>query len=108
MELHYKIQTYEWGKRGLDSIVARLFANVNKDFIIQNNVAYSELWLGTHVNGPSTLKNGELLSKLLIKNPEYLGSAVRANFGDELPFLFKVLSVNQALSIQAHPSKVRF
>ncbi|RZC35000.1 mannose-6-phosphate isomerase, partial [Asbolus verrucosus] len=91
MELNYKIQTYEWGKRGDESKVAVLHANVNKSFKIEKNVPYSELWLGTHENGPSSLKNGDTLSSLITKHPEYLGD--------------KVLSVNQALSIQAHPSK---
>ena len=34
-----------------------------------------------------------------------LGQDSRQKFGDNLPFLFKVLSVNKALSIQAHPDK---
>ena len=48
--------------------------------------------MGTHVNGPSSLKGGkhQLLSVFL---------------GRDLSFLFKVLSCNQALSIQAHPCK---
>eukprot|EP00951_Prasinocladus_malaysianus_P004978 scaffold35369_cov15-Prasinocladus_malaysianus.AAC.1 len=35
--------------------------------------------------------------------PRSLGRAAR--FGDDLPYLFKVLSVETALSIQAHPDK---
>ena len=30
---------------------------------------------------------------------------VRAAFGDRLPFLMKVLAVNEALSLQVHPSR---
>jgi mannose-6-phosphate isomerase len=105
MELNYKIQTYAWGRKGGESKVAALHANVNKNFKIEKNVPYAELWLGTHVNGPSSLKNGDYLSKVITQHPEYLGDNVRKQFGDQLPFLFKVLSVNQALSIQAHPAK---
>ena len=39
------------------------------------------------------------------KDPSVLGDKVRARFGDDIPFLFKVLSVEKALSIQAHPDK---
>jgi len=46
---------------------------------------------------------GQLLSDLVTSKPELLGEESRAKFGDKLPFLFKVLSVGKALSIQAHP-----
>ena len=110
MELDYKIQTYAWGKKGADSLVATLHANVNKKFKIENNESYAELWLGTHVNGPSVIKGSdELLSDFLNKHPECIGSThVRKMFGTELPFLFKVLSIDKALSVQVHPSKVSF
>lgn len=41
---------------------------------------------------------------LLRDRPELLGAALPA-FGCDLPFLFKVLSVGTALSIQSHPDK---
>ena len=70
-----------------------------------------KLWMGTHPKGPSTVSSsddkGMSLSDWIAKQPECLGSKVRAKFGDKLPFLFKVLSVNKSLSIQAHPKKVR-
>ena len=34
-----------------------------------------------------------------------LGEEVAKRFDNKLPFLFKVLSINKALSIQAHPTK---
>lgn len=109
MELDYKIHTYAWGKKGKNSKVANLYANVNKSFKIDDKIPYAELWLGTHVNGPSSIKSLKTpLSDVFSKKPEYLGSKVRQRFGDQLPFLLKVLSVNQALSVQAHPSKVSF
>ncbi len=37
----------------------------------------------------------------------FSGTKVKSAFpGEGLPFLFKVLSVNSALSLQAHPNKV--
>lgn len=34
-----------------------------------------------------------------------LSPAISKKYGSKLPFLFKVLSINKALSIQAHPNK---
>ena len=107
MELTCKIQNYAWGKKGSKSKVGTLYSNVNKDFELEEDVPYAELWMGTHVNGPSIVKeDGETLASLIFKHPEYLGEKVAELFNNELPFLFKVLSVEKALSIQAHPSKV--
>lgn len=49
---------------------------------------------------------GNLLSSYIKEHPKSLGSNISQKFGSDLCFLFKVLSVNQALSIQAHPEKV--
>ena len=48
--------------------------------------------MGTHASGPSYVKNCSSLTTL----KDHLGD-------QDLPFLFKVLSVRTALSIQAHP-----
>lgn len=50
--------------------------------------------------------SGEVLGEYIRRQPGVLGFPVIEKFGEQLPFLFKVLSVNQALSIQAHPNKV--
>jgi len=84
------VQDYAWGIRGMDSRVAR-YALENKALEeVDPDTPYAELWIGTHPKGPSRLKTGELL---------------RDAIGEDLPFLFKVLSAGKALSIQAHPDK---
>lgn len=106
MELQCKVQNYEWGKRGSASKVAQLQKGANRQFEIDQSLPYAELWMGTHVNAPSVVKStGNPLADVITQHPEYLGEEVLKQF-QELPFLFKVLSVNKALSIQAHPSKV--
>lgn len=106
MELVYPVQQYAWGKTGSQSAVALLAKSGNSDFTLDESAPYAELWLGTHPNGPAKLlKSGQSLKDYLDQNPDALGESTRAKFGDELPFLFKVLSVNKALSIQAHPDK---
>jgi mannose-6-phosphate isomerase len=53
--------------------------------------------------------SGDLLSDYLQKNPDLIGSSIAAKYEDakngNLPFLFKVLSIAKALSIQSHPDK---
>lgn len=107
MELKCTVQQYAWGKLGKDSEVALLSCGGDPDFMIDNTMPYAELWMGTHPNGPSVLKgSSQKLGNWIKSHPGSLGSKVTEKFGVQLPFLFKVLSVNQALSIQAHPDKV--
>ncbi len=66
--------------------------------------------MGTHAKGPSKISHpkdleGLLLSDWLESNQWALGDTVAEKFHGKLPFLLKVLSINIALSIQAHPSK---
>ena len=108
MELKCAVQRYAWGKVGSNSQVALLAKSSDKQFEIESSSPYAELWMGTHPNGPSELGNchsREPLSDYIKRHPDVLGDNCRKQFGDNLPFLFKILSVNKALSIQAHPNK---
>lgn len=108
VELLCDVQTYDWGKLGKSSAVARFAAAQSPDFHIQESTPYAELWMGTHPKAPSQIKGGkENLRELVAGNDKLLGEKVAAKFGDqEIPFLFKVLSIRKALSIQAHPDKL--
>jgi mannose-6-phosphate isomerase len=68
----------------------------------------AEMWMGAHPKAPSVVVHDgrEIpLPQAIAEDPEaILGPAVRARFGDALPFLFKVLAAAAPLSIQAHPS----
>ncbi|KAF9524392.1 RmlC-like cupin domain-containing protein [Crepidotus variabilis] len=106
-------QKYDWGKIGRTSSVALLSeASKVPDFSIDEKSPYAELWMGTHPSGLSCLtSSGESLSSHLAKHPEFMGKGILENFKNEgseqgnLPFLFKILSIEKCLSIQAHPSK---
>lgn len=103
MEIVGDLKTYEWGKFGQQSIAARLAKLNQSDFRSSSDQTYAELWMGDHPSGPSTLKsNGKSLSAVINKNRADLIGGM-----DKLPFLFKVLSINKALSIQVHPNKVK-
>lgn len=86
-QLSPKAQNYEWGKIGHDSIISYFYNNID------SNKPYAELWMGTH-------KKAE--SKVIVNNEKILLSE---HLNKNLPFLFKILSINKALSIQVHPDK---
>ncbi len=106
-----KCQQYEWGKVGRDSLVAQLAKSAGGDsFSLQEDKPYAELWMGTHPSGPATIQASTdsapvLLSAWLQEHPETVGVVPPGYKTDDLPFMFKVLSINTALSIQAHPDK---
>lgn len=96
MELLGNVKNYEWGKLGRDSKVAQL-AHLNESLNIEDSKPYSELWMGDHVSGSSAVKvTSKPLSDELKENPHLLGGLQR------LPYLFKVLSIETALSIQVY------
>jgi mannose-6-phosphate isomerase len=94
-----KIQNYAWGGR---QYISEL---LGKD---EKGQKAAEYWLGAHVNSPSLVvtDDGEIaLNTFLDSNlNQRLGVAIAKKFGS-LPSLFKVLDVNNMLSIQVHPSK---
>lgn len=103
------VQNYGWGKIGENSKVAQLVKN-QSGFAVNNEAPYAELWMGTHPNGPSKVLGAsdgdELhLQDLIKSDPSFLGGNIINKFGVNLPYLFKVLSINKSLSIQAHPTK---
>lgn len=62
--------------------------------------------MGTHPSNPSKcLKTGRSLLDLVDDNEALLSQATIVRYGKKLPFLFKILSISKALSIQAHPNK---
>ena len=62
--------------------------------------------MGTHPSNPSKdLTTGRTLLDLVQDNQALLSTEISQKYNQKLPFLFKVLSINKALSIQAHPNK---
>ncbi|KZV75219.1 mannos-6-phosphate isomerase [Peniophora sp. CONT] len=99
-------QQYDWGQVGLSSKVAQ-FAKATDVESIDESKPYAELWMGTHTKSPSTVE-GKPLSDVLAANPRFIGDDVAKKFdaaNGNLPYLFKVLAIAKALSIQSHPDK---
>jgi mannose-6-phosphate isomerase len=64
------------------------------------------MWMGTHSGNPSyDYETKRPLEDFIKDNQMLMGNDVVKKYGEKLPFLFKVLSANKALSIQAHPNK---
>ena len=93
--LHGTFQHYAWGTA--DAIPELLGQPADGKPV-------AEYWLGAHPLAPSEA-GGLRLDALVAGQPEVIGEASRARFGDRLPYLVKVLSARHALSLQAHPSR---
>jgi mannose-6-phosphate isomerase len=102
-----KIQHYDWGMRGEQAFIPRFLGRETSG----NKKPYAELWIGAHPKAPSdVVMNGEHvpLPDLIAGHPfEILGRSVVDIFKGTFPFLFKIVSVAEPLSIQAHPDKVQ-
>ncbi|KLV09614.1 mannose-6-phosphate isomerase [Photobacterium aquae] len=100
--MHNIIQDYAWGST---TSITELFGFANPEQKPQ-----AEIWMGAHPNGCSTIEvnaTPTLLSDFISNDMAALiGPQTAEQFG-ELPYLFKVLAAEKALSIQVHPSKVQ-
>ncbi|OAK95519.1 mannose-6-phosphate isomeras-like protein [Phaeosphaeriaceae sp. SRC1lsM3a] len=106
IRLECGVNSYDWGKVGKSSAAAKFHAATASDFSIQEEKPYAELWMGTHPSLPSKdLETKRTLLDLVQENQALLSSDIAQRYENKLPFLFKVLSINKALSIQAHPNK---
>lgn len=96
------IQNYAWGAKGKSAFIPKL---LNID--LEKDMPYAELWMGAHPRASSEIevdRKWQNLDHVIRKYPlETLGQSVVERFGSKLPFLFKVLSAAEPLSIQVHP-----
>ena len=62
--------------------------------------------MGTHPKQPSKdVETQRTLLDMVQDNQALMSPNIGKKYGNKLPFLFKVLSIRKALSIQAHPNK---
>ncbi|KAJ5082427.1 hypothetical protein N7532_011470 [Penicillium argentinense] len=107
LRLQCGVNSYDWGKVGQESAAARYAATTAApDFAVEAEKPYAELWMGTHPSLPSKdVETQRSLLDLVQDNQALLSTEISERYGSRLPFLFKVLSIRKALSIQAHPNK---
>ena len=99
-KLKGRVQHYAWG--GYTYIPQLVHFN-NID-----NKPCAEYWMGAHPSAPSQLviDGCEIsLEKIIEENKEIVLTNDIINKFGELPYLYKILDVNEMLSIQVHPSK---
>ncbi|EMR11591.1 mannose-6-phosphate isomerase, class I [Pneumocystis murina B123] len=100
-------KTYEWGQIGFSSCIARFLASAQPEVTLHCDEPYAELWMGVHPSAPSIVQySRQFLQNHLEMNQVLLTKSIIDAYGPTLPFLFKILSINKALSIQAHPDKM--
>lgn len=93
------IKDYDWGTK------TKLFELFN--IANPNNQPQAEMWMGIHPSGVSTAIDSHgkqiKLDQLITQNSvAILGDKTQNEYGT-LPYLFKVLSAQDPLSIQVHP-----
>ncbi len=106
LRLRGRVKEYAWGKVGSSS---RIFSMAPQS---RADAPLAEFWLGSHPQGSADveLDDGSLIpfDVVLRQHPQaLLGDRCVERFGDQLPFMMKVLSVHRdhGLSIQIHPTR---
>ena len=97
--LQNHVQHYDWGSK---SAIPALLGCPNFE-----ELPWAEFWMGAHPKSPSQLELDGVetpLDAACIQRPlEFLGDRVLHQLGPNFPFLFKILSADRPLSLQAHP-----
>ncbi|MFP5040073.1 mannose-6-phosphate isomerase, class I [Parasediminibacterium sp. JCM 36343] len=100
-QLTGKVQNYAWGGYTYIPQLLGFDNTVHKPC--------AEYWMGAHPSAASIISDGTSsipLNEYINSNPAgAITETVFKRFG-ELPYLFKILDVNDMLSIQVHPTKV--
>lgn len=108
--LFSQVQHYAWGTKNRQAFIPKLLG-----VPIEPELPYAELWIGAHPKSPSVvvphgaqgyrLEDPITLDKFIKESPiELLGQKCFDRFGAKLPFLAKILSAGDNLSIQVHPT----
>ena len=105
-KLFNKVQNYVWGTKNEDAFIPK-FLGIEP----VKDLPYGELWIGAHPKSPSEIEIDDSkypLNSVIENYPEMiLGKSVAIKYNNKFPFLLKVLSAAQALSIQLHPNKIQ-
>lgn len=96
LPLEGTIQTYAWGG---DSFLSDLIGKRQP-----SAETWAEWWLGAHPKGPAETAMGTLDTLIGDRPAEVLSKKIAAQYENKLPFLLKVLDVQDMLSIQVHPT----
>ena len=95
------MRTYAWGSR---TAIAEFTGRPSPDSASRGRALVRRPSGRPGVAGDRRRSETSLLDAVRADPEGQLGAAVRARFGDALPFLVKVLAADEPLSLQAHPS----
>lgn len=99
LRLQCPVQHYAWGST---ESIPKLLNQENP-----SGQPWAELWMGAHPKSCATLADGSSLADFIESEPtRILGASSTLNDG-KLPFLFKILAADRAVSIQCHPNKAQ-
>lgn len=111
LRVYPAVKQYQWGMKDRSCWVGK-FADTKQE------PPFAELWLGDHPDGlvmidvpddgpgaDGALKRVTLPGLLVEQGERLIGRAALDRFGKRIPFLGKVLSVGDVLSIQVHPAE---
>lgn len=101
LKMQNQVQHYSWGSH---TAMTDMYGYPNPD-----KQPMAELWMGAHPKASSVVTdsngNASSLYDYIAADPQgCLGETINRRF-HRLPFLFKVLSAAQPLSVQVHPDK---
>ncbi|GAA2963680.1 mannose-6-phosphate isomerase, class I [Actinokineospora diospyrosa] len=99
--LRNAVRPYAWGSR---TTIAEMLGNP-----VPAPHPEAELWMGAHPGDPSRFIDDDGAVRSLLERIDadplgQLGDATASRWGNRLPFLLKILAVEEPLSMQAHPS----
>lgn len=98
MALQNTIRNYPWGST---TALAKLQGR------IEATEPEAELWIGAHPDSPSEViieGRSVPLNQLINERPREMLGPIIQRYGVNLPFLLKILAVQEPLSIQVHPN----
>lgn len=100
LRLKNKLKAYDWGD---SSAIPRFLGHS------PSGSPVAEMWMGAHPAGSSVAETGDgrdvPLVELIATHPHETLGRIAGSGPHELPFLFKLLAAERALSIQVHPSR---
>lgn len=99
-KLKGKVQHYAWGGKS--------FIPTLVNFNNSENKTCAEYWMGAHPSASSVILSDDqelILTEVIKSNPSLVLTDKIFNYFGELPYLYKILDVNEMLSIQVHPTK---
>ena len=90
-------KNHDWGSPSL------IPSFLGKD---EDGLPWAEQWFGAHQLGPGLLDSGTDLRSAIDSDPTaFLGPSTQYMFGDQLPYLVKLIAPARALSLQVHPGR---